>query len=115
MTRGKPIYLGGNDDEPEKVVTRKQAGTGEREPATGLTGLSFRLAATPSGVAIHATLNQSATERGSLGIYSAIFEGSDLDAHLGSVTYIGKDIYEIFGNDADIHYTTVRRVIAERP
>ena len=115
MIRGRPLYLNGNDDEPEKTVTRKNATTGAKEAATGLVGLTFRLAATPNGSAIHASLSKSALERGTLGIYYAVFEGADLDAQLDSDTYKGKDVYEIFGDGANVNIVTVRRVEEHRP
>lgn len=111
--RGKPLYLGGNDDEPEKLVRRKNAGTGALEVATGLVGLSFKLAATETGAAIHSSLNKAATERGATGKYFAIFEGTDLVAQLGA--FVGQDVFEVFGNGADVNYVTRREVVAVRP
>ena len=111
--RGAPLYLDGNDDEPEETVTRKNAATGATEAATGLTGLTFRLSATPNGAAINAALSKSATERGTLGVYRATFEGADLTAQLGS--YVGKDVYQTFGDGANVNFTVARRVIGVRP
>ena len=112
-TRGLPIYLGGNDDEPEKTVTIKTPATGVLEPATGLLGLTFVLSATPTGSAIDASLDVDATERGSLGIYYAHFAGTDLVAHLAA--YAGGFVYEIFGDGVNINYVTARIVRAVRP
>jgi len=111
--RGAPLYLGGNDDEPEKLVRQKNAGTGALEVATGLVGLTFRLAATESGGAIHASLNKVATERGVTGKYFAIFEGTDLATHLAP--FVGGDVFEVFGNGQDVNYVTRRAVVAVRP
>ena len=111
--RGQPLYLGGNDDEVEKAVTRKNAATGAKEVATGLAGLTFRLAATADGAAIHATLSKAATERGATGKYFAIFEGPDLVTHLTALA--GQDVFEVFGNGADVNYNTRRAVVAVRP
>ena len=111
--RAAPIYLDGNDDEPETTLTRKNASTGRSEPATGLTGLSFRLSATRGGGPISIDLSRAATERGVLGIYYATFEGSDLRAQLG--TYVGKDVYQTFGDGANVNFTVARRVIGVRP
>ena len=110
LPRGAPLYLDGNDAEPEAIVTRKNATTGATEAATGLAGLTFRLSATPNGTAIHANLSKSATERGTLGIYYATFEGSDLTAQLA--TYVGKDVYQTFGDGANLNRTRPRRVEA---
>ena len=111
--RGKPLYLGGNDDEPEKLVRRKNAATGALEVATGLTGLTFMLAATPTGTAIHASLNKAATERGTTGKYFAVFEGTDLTTQLAALA--GQDVFEVFGNGQDVNYVTRRAVVAVRP
>ena len=111
--RGWPLYLGGNDDEPEKLVRRKNAATGALEVATGLTGLTFFLSATEAGATIHASLSKPATERGATGKYFAIFEGTDLAAHLAS--YAGQDVFEVFGNGQDVNYVTRRAVVAVRP
>jgi hypothetical protein len=111
--RGAPLYLDGNDDEPEETVTRKNAATGAVEAATGLTGLTFKLSATRNGTVINAALSKSATERGTLGVYRATFEGSDLAAQLA--TYAGKDVYQTFGDGANVNFTVARRVIGVRP
>jgi hypothetical protein len=115
MIRGRPIYLNGNDDEPEHALTRKATATGAEEAATGLTSLTFYLSATPGGSAIHGSLSKTASERGALGIYFAVFEGTDLHTQLNSATYIGKDVYQRFGNASDVDYWVVRRVVALRP
>jgi len=111
--RGKPLYLGGNDDEPEKLVRRKNAATGALEVATGLAGLTFFLSATEAGAAIHATLSKAAAERGTTGKYFAVFEGADLNAQLAS--FAGSDVFEVFGNGADVNFVTRRLVVAVRP
>ena len=111
--RSSPLYLDGNDDEPEITLTRKVAATGLTEAATGLTGLTVRLSATPNGTAINAALSKSATERGTLGVYRATFEGSDLTAQLA--TYAGKDVYQTFGDGLNVNFTVARRVIGVRP
>lgn len=111
--RGDDLYLDGNDDEPEHTLTRKNATTGAVEPATGLSGLTFRLSLTRNGAAINATLSKTAAERGTLGIYYATFDGSDLTAQLAS--YAGRPIFQIFGDGLNINYSLARRVVAVRP
>lgn len=111
--RGRPLYLGGNDDEPEKAVTQKNAATGAKEVATGLVGLTVFLSATEDGAAIHASLSKAVTERGATGKYFAIFEGTDLNTHLAA--YAGEDVFEVFGNGQDVNYVTRRAVVAVRP
>jgi len=113
--RGPPVYVDGNDDEPEHALTRKASATGADEPATGLMGLTFRLSATRNGAAIHGTLSKPAAERGTTGLYAAVLEGTDLTAHLNNATYLNKDIYQVFGNGQDVNYSVARRVLAVRP
>lgn len=113
MQRGRPIYLGGNDFECVNNLTRRAVTTGLLEPAIGLT-LSAFLSATPTGATIDGSLSKAATERSSTpGEYFAIMEGTDLVAQLAS--YDGKDVYEIFGNQADVNYVTAHQVRAVRP
>jgi hypothetical protein len=108
--RGQPLYLGGNDDMPRAAVTRINTTTGLEEAATGLTGLTFKLAATETGAAINAALSKTATEIGATGEYQATFEGADL------VTYLtaGVDVYQIFGDAANVNLVVARRVVSVR-
>jgi hypothetical protein len=115
MTRGEPIYTDGNDDEAEEVLTRKNAVTGATEPATGLTGLTFRLSATKGGTAIDSTLSKNATERGTTGRYFAIFEGNDLATQLNNAAFWNVDVFQVFGDGSNINYNVVRRVLQKRP
>jgi len=115
MTRGEPIYTDGNDDEPETALTRKNATTGATEPATGLTGLSYRLSATKGGAAIHANLSKNASERPNTGKYFAVFEGDDIAAQLNNAAYWNVDVFQVFGDGVNINYNVVRRVLAHRP
>jgi hypothetical protein len=115
MFRGRPLYLIGNDDEPEHAITRKNATTGLTEAATGLTGLTFHLAATVGGAAIHANLSKTATERGTTGIYYAVFEGTDLDTQLDNATYKGRDVYQCFTDGANVNFWVARKVVEFRP
>lgn len=107
-TNGAPLYVDGNDDRPLKTVTTVSTSTGAAIPATGITGLTFKLAATETGSAIDASLSKSATEIGSTGKYTAVFEGSDLITYLAS--YAGRVVYEIFGDASNINVVTARRV-----
>lgn len=111
--RAEPIYLDGNDDEPQHAVTRRNATTGADEAATGLTGLTFRLSATRNGAAIDASLSKTATERSTTGIYYATFEGADLATYLAA--YVGRNVYQIFGDASNVNYSLSRPVVAVRP
>ncbi len=115
MIRGRPLYLNGNDDEAELTLTRKNATTGAEEAATGLTGLTVYLSATPGGSAIHASLSKSLAERGTTGIYFAVFEGTDLDTQLDNSTYRGKDVYMRVGDAANVDRWIVRKVVEFAP
>jgi hypothetical protein len=111
--RGEPLFIDGNDDEPEVTLTRRNATTGADEAATGLTGLTFRLSLTRNGATINAALTKTATERGTLGIYYATFEGSDLTTYLAA--HAGRTIYQIFGDGSNINHSIARKVYAVRP
>ena len=113
--RGAPLYLNGNDDEVLLYLDKLDTvSPPQRTPATGLTGLTVLLSATETGAAINAALSKSLTEIGSTGYYTAVFEGSDVDAQLDNATYRGKDVYQIAGNGSDINIVTVRRVLLTR-
>jgi hypothetical protein len=103
-----------NDYEFEVAITRKNTSTGATEPAAGLTGLSFRFSATDGGTAIHASLQVNATERsGTPGTYFAVCQGDDLRAQLAA-SYIGKVIYEVFGDGTNVLSSIPRLVIEHR-
>jgi len=98
-----------NDWEPEYRASRKNAGTGTIEPATGLTGLSARLSATDGGAAIHATMSVNLTERGTTGLYFGVIEGDNLRAQL--VALVGQVIYEVYGDGTNV-FTSIPRLVA---
>jgi hypothetical protein len=99
-----------NDWEFEYALTRKNATTGANEPATGLSGLTCRLSLTDGGAAINGALNVNAAERGTTGIYSGIFAGSDLRTYLTA----GTVIYEVFGDGVHVTSSVPRIVRAPR-
>lgn len=107
----KPVYLD-NDAEYEYALRRKNTNTGALEAATGIGGLSCRLSATDGGAAINAALSVNATERGSLGIYYGVFQGTDLRTYLAS--FIGQTIYEVFLDAGNILISTPRLVVEHR-
>lgn len=116
MIRGDPLYTDGNDDFPKSGLGIINTATGLEVPDTGHAGLSFRLAATPNGSAIHATLSKSATEGWTDGpkrFYYATYEGTDLTTQLA--TYVGKDVYQTFSDGANVNYVVMRKVLAVRP
>ena len=89
-----------SDFEAEARITRKNTTTGATEAATGLTGLTARIAATPTGAAIGA-LTVSLAERGSTGIYSGILDTAALVTALGT-TYLNTTVYVIYAKTGDV-------------
>lgn len=90
-----------NDFEPEYAITRKNATTGVSEAATGLTGITARIAATDGGAAIHANLSKTASERSNkAGTYYAVIEGDDLRTCLAS--YANKKVWVVFGDGTNV-------------
>ncbi len=112
--RGAPLFLDGNDDEAEVRVTRKNVDTGIPEALAGVSGLTFRLAATRDGAAIDSSLSKTAVQRATdTTLWYAIFEGTDLTSKLAS--YAGKDVYQVFGDGQNVNFNVARRVYAVRP
>lgn len=110
----KLLYLD-NDWEYIWPGTRRNASTGVIEPAAGLTGLAARISATDGGATINAALTQSLVERASLaGEYFAVVDGDALRTHLGNVTYIGRVVWEVFGDGTNVLYSVARTVIEHR-
>ena len=102
-----------NDWEPEWPITRKNAASGDDEPASGLAGLTARLSATDGGTTIHASLSVSLAERsGAPGVYYGTIQGDDLRAQL--VTYIGKVVYEVVGDGTNVFISVPRKVVERR-
>ena len=91
-----------SDFEPEIAIKRKNATTGKSEAATGLTGIQFRISATKTGAAI-GSLTANATERGTTGIYAAVFDTAALVTALisGATSYLGQYIYLIPSKSGD--------------
>lgn len=83
MAKQPPPITPGNDYLAERDVKVPNAATGNYEAATGETGWLFWFAATKDGVAIHATLSKTATERTAKpGRYYAVFDGDDIETHI---------------------------------
>jgi hypothetical protein len=110
------IY-GGNGYEFEYPIVKKDDTTGAKVPATGLVGLTGRIAAEENGPPIHATLDVGLTERSAKqGTYFGRILGSNIVAHL-SPDYDNKYVYvviedatgEIQGN-TKVKYKPARRV-----
>ncbi len=74
--------------------------TGEWGAATGLTGVSFRIAASPTGTAL-GSLTGSASERSATaGRYYAVFDAATLTSDLAD--YVGSIVYLILSKSGDI-------------
>jgi hypothetical protein len=114
LDRGEPIYLDGNDDAPLLYIDKLDtASPPDRVAATGLTGLTVKLAAAEGGAAINAALSKTLTETpASSGWYLATFEGSDLTAQLA--TYVNKDVVQIAGDASNVNKQILRQVLLSR-
>lgn len=76
------------DAEFEVSILRKNTASGALEPATGLTGATFRVSATEQGAAIGTLTGIVASERSSTpGTYSAVVDLATLTAQLPAGTY----------------------------
>jgi hypothetical protein len=84
-TSSSYLYLT-EDAEFEVVMEVKAGATGTLGAASGLTSLSFRIAATKGGAAI-GSLTFTASERGTTGIYYAVADTATLVAQLPEATY----------------------------
>lgn len=74
--------------------------TGIWGAVTGLTGVAFRIAATPTGSAL-GSLTGSASERtATAGRYYAVFDAADLTSDLAD--YVGSVVFLILSKSGDI-------------
>lgn len=103
-----------NDWEMVWPGTRRNTATGVNEAAASLTGLTGRISDTDGGSAIHADLSKSMAERASTpGEYFAIVDGDALRTHLAT-SYIGRIVWEVFGDGTNVVYSQPRLVVARR-
>ena len=72
------------DWQPAVALEQKAAGSELKEPATGLTGVTFRVALTEQGAPITGLENIAATEVGSTGVYRAAVNLATLTSALPS-------------------------------
>jgi hypothetical protein len=102
-----------NDWEYAYTVTTRDAATGEWEPATIVPPDAW-ISADPSGAAINAALRLTTVERAGLpGSYYAVLDGDLISTHLAS--YIGKTVYEVFGDDGNIlRFRPLRVTLTQR-
>lgn len=108
----KRLYLD-NDHEFEYAISQKNASTGDREAADGLSGLIAWVSLTDGGDAIHADLSVSATERASkAGTYYGVFDGDTLRTHL--LAYVGRIVYVVFGDGTNVLVSDRHKVIEHR-
>lgn len=88
-----------SDFEPEVAITRKNATTGAKEAATGLTSVTAWIALTPTGAAI-AGLTVTLAERGTTGIYAGVLDTAALVT--GLLTLLGTTVYVVYTKAGDI-------------
>lgn len=110
------IY-GGNGYEFEYPIVKKSDPDGSKVPATGLAGITARVAAVENGATIHASLTIPLVERSAKpGTYFGRILGANIVAHL-SPAYDNKDVWivvadaagEIEGN-TKVKFKPVRKV-----
>jgi len=89
-----------SDFEADFALTRRNATTRLEEPATGLSGVTARIAATPTGTAL-GSLTAALTEAGSTGRYVGVFDAAALTSAL-STAYVGLTVYLICSKSGDI-------------
>ena len=98
------------DFEVDLSITRKNATTRATEPAAGLTGVSARIAASPSGTAL-GSCTVNLTEAGSTGRYVGVIDTAVLVAALA--TYENQTVYLVGSKSGDFDRVfaqyTVRR------
>jgi hypothetical protein len=106
------VYLTTTEDQEfEAEFTRRNTATGELEPATGLTGLTYSIAATAGGAAIGA-LTFAAAERGVTGRYYAIGDTVTLVAGLSSASYPdGTTVYLVLTKPGDVESRSWRKIV----
>ncbi len=103
----KPLALGTDDLLRFRGVKVFDPDTGSRIPATGIS-LQARIALTPTGAAVDASLAIDLTERAA-GDFYGILHGTDLEAHLRDA--LGELVFVVLtiGSDYVGHYP--RRVV----
>lgn len=89
------------DFEAQVDVEQRALSTGEWEDAPGLTDLEVRIAATPNGAAIVASV--AASERtGTPARYYSGFDTGDLVSALNNATYLNKKVYVVLSKSGDL-------------
>lgn len=87
-------------------------GVTEADAAHSPTLLAW-LSATDGGATIHATLSKTMVETSIPGKYMAVVDGDALRAQLAA-SYIGRVIYEVFGDGLNVQYTVARKIVEHR-
>lgn len=88
-----------SDFEFDFGLTKKNATTRAVEPATGLTGVVGRFAATRSGAAI-GSCSVALTEAGTTGRYVGVLDTATMVIDL--TAYVGKVVYAIVAKSGDL-------------
>ena len=86
------------DFEPDVLIRRKNALTRAIEPATGLTGVTLRIALTPAGAAVGGC-TVAAAEAGTTGRYFGVIDTAQLVTDLAA--YESNTVYLIAAKTGD--------------
>ncbi len=109
MVTERVIYPG-NDFVVERAISLRAVATGQDTSATGLAGVIGFLSATRGGTPIHASLQVTLAERGSVsGQYYGVLQGTDLSTHL-TATYDETMIWECVQAGTDYKQYVALRV-----
>lgn len=102
-----------NDWEFAYTVTTRDAATGEWESASIVPPDAW-ISADPSGDEIHTDVRITTTERSGLpGSYYAVLDGDLIRLHLAA--YVGKTVYEVFGDNENIlRFRPLRVTLTQR-
>lgn len=98
-----------SDFEVDWLITRRNATTRQKEPATGLASVTARISLTSSGAAVGG-LTVALTEAGTLGRYVGVLDAAALTSALAA--YLGQTVYLIVSKagDLDDEYAEYRPV-----
>lgn len=108
----KQVAVDGNSWEFEWKARKRNAASGDLEPATGLT-VSAWFSATEGGAEIDVTVKIALAERsGEPGTYFGVCPGSAIKAKMANLA--GRTAWEVFGDGSNVLASVERMVVAAR-
>lgn len=96
----KKVYLN-NDLEYEVELETKDNQSGDKVPATGMTGLSYWLSRTQNGADIGGTEVALQERSGKPGTYYGVLDATLVNAALS--TRVGQRVYGVLSKDEDVN------------